>query len=325
MKPEIKELTGVGENQILAGYTTFKIGGVADWFYQVKNETDLIKAISFCRKQKIPFFILGGGSNLLVSDKGFRGMVIKMENEMIKVDNEKIIVESGSSLARLIKIAMENSLSGLEFLAGIPGTVGGSIVGNAGAWQENFSDKIKRVKILDGKDQVKWFNQEDCQFSYRQSRFKKSKEIILAVEIELKKAKQKDISQKISDNLKKRKNQPQEPSAGSIFINPKPNSASDLIENCGLKGVKRGGAEISDKHANFIVNRDGAKAKDVLELISLAKQQVKEKFGIDLKTEIFFLGFKNKNLPTAEPCFLRSKNLPPAEPCFSKTRNEKRN
>ncbi|MCX6725997.1 MAG: UDP-N-acetylmuramate dehydrogenase [Candidatus Shapirobacteria bacterium] len=290
MKPEIKELTGVGENQILAGYTTFKIGGVADWFYQVKNETDLIKAISFCRKQKIPFFILGGGSNLLVSDKGFRGMVIKMENEMIKVDNEKIIVESGSSLARLIKIAMENSLSGLEFLAGIPGTVGGSIVGNAGAWQENFSDKIKRVKILDGKDQVKWFNQEDCQFSYRQSRFKKSKEIILAVEIELKKAKQKDISQKISDNLKKRKNQPQEPSAGSIFINPKPNSASDLIENCGLKGVKRGGAEISDKHANFIVNRDGAKAKDVLELISLAKQQVKEKFGIDLKTEIFFLG-----------------------------------
>lgn len=290
MNQETIELPGVKKNQILAGYTTFKIGGAADWFYQSKDEKNLIEAISFCHNQKIPFFILGGGSNLLISDKGFRGMVIKMGNEIVEVDNEKIIAGAGMFLNKLVNIAKENSLSGLEFMVGIPGTVGGAIVGNVGAWQENFGDKIKRVKILDEKNQIKWLNQKDCQFNYRQSRFKKNKEIVLAVEIELKRTKQEEINQKISDNLQKRKNQPQESSAGCIFINPKPNSAADLIENCSLKGIKKGKAKISDKHANFIVNCGGAKAKDVLELMSLAKEKVQEKFGINLQEEIIILG-----------------------------------
>lgn len=278
---------------ILAPLTTFNIGGPADWFEEVKNEKDLVEVITFCQDKKIPFLILGGGSNILFTDKGFRGMVIKVQSSKFKVKSYnskfKITAEAGAPLNKLVNLATKNSLSGLEFAAGIPGTVGGAVVGNAGAWQESIGDRVKRVKILDKKNRFKWLNQADCQFAYRQSRFKKTKEIVLAVELVLKKGDQKGIKQKIEENLKKRELLPKELSAGSIFINPKPQSAGDLIEKCGLKGKKIGGAQISEKHANFIVNLDGAKAADVLELISLAKKKVKEKFGINLKPEIIIL------------------------------------
>ncbi len=290
MNQTIKKLSGVKENQILAEFTTFKIGGPADWFYQAKNEQDLIKAVDFCRYQKIPFFILGGGSNLLITDKGFRGMVIKLENKEEKVDQEKITVGAGLQLAELVKLATDNNLSGLEFLAGIPGTVGGAIVGNAGAWQQNIGDKIERVKVLDEKNQIQWFNRMDCQFGYRQSRFKKKKEIILAIEFALKKESPLTIKEKIKEYLAKRQSQPKLFSAGCIFINPKPKAAGNLIEECGLKGSRKNNAEISPFHANFIINHGGTKAEDVLELISLAKKKVREKFGINLEEEIIVLG-----------------------------------
>jgi len=290
MNQVIKKLSGVKENQVLAEFTTFKIGGPADWLYQAKSEEDLIKAVNFCRDQKIPFFILGGGSNLLITDKGFRGMAIKLENKEGKVLEEKIIVESGLKLGELVNLATDNNLSGLEFLAGIPGTVGGAVVGNAGAWQQNIGDKIERVKVLDEKNQIQWFNRIDCQFDYRQSRFKKKKEIILAVEFSLKKENPLVIKEKIKEYLAKRQSQPKAFSAGCIFINPKPKVAGNLIEECGLKETRINNAEISPIHANFIVNHGGAKAKDVLELISLAKQKVKEKFEINLEEEIIILG-----------------------------------
>jgi UDP-N-acetylmuramate dehydrogenase len=290
MNQLIKKLSGVKENQVLAEFTTFKIGGPADWFYQAKNEQDLIKAVSFCRYQKIPFFILGGGSNLLITDKGFRGMVIKLENKEEKVLGEKITVGAGFKLGELVKLASDNNLSGLEFLAGIPGTVGGAVVGNAGAWQQNIGDKVERVKVLDEKNQIQWFNRIDCQFDYRQSRFKNKKEIILAIEFVLKKENSLIIKERIKEYLSKRQSQPKAFSAGCIFINPKPKSAGDLIEKCGLKGTRKNNAEISPLHANFIVNHGGAKAKDMLELISLVKQKVKEKFGINLEEEITILG-----------------------------------
>lgn len=282
------------ENQPLAPYTTFKIGGPADWFFEAKNDEEIIEAIKFAKEKNLHFFILGNGSNLLVSDDGFRGVVIKMENEEVQINNKKILAEAGISLNKLVNIAQENSLSGIEFMVGIPGTLGGVVFGNAGAWQQNIGDKVERVKILDKDNQFKWLNHDECQFSYRQSRFKKSQEIILAVELKLEKGHQLEIKNLMNENLKKREGQPKESSAGSIFVNPKPQSAGDLIEKCGLKGEQIGQAKISQKHTNFIVNLGGAKAQDVVKLIALAQKEVRKKFGIDLKTEIIFLGFKNK-------------------------------
>ena len=276
-------------NQRLSSHTSFKIGGPADWFCEIKNEEDLKKAIFFCRNKKIPFLIFGGGSNILFSDKGFRGMAIKMKNETSKIEESQVTVSAGLSLSKLIILSSENSLTGLEFLAGIYGTVGGAIVGNAGAWQENIGDKLKRVRILDKNNRFKWLNQKECQFAYRQSRFKKSKEIILEAEFELEKGDKEKISQKIKKNLIKRGGQPKEPSAGSIFINPKPEAAGSLIEKCGLKGKKFNQAQISEKHANFIINLGGAKAIDVLKLIALAQKKVEEKFKINLQPEIIIL------------------------------------
>lgn len=282
------------KNQLLAPYTTFKIGGPTDWFCETKNEQEVVKAIKFAKEKKLAFFILGNGSNLLVSDDGFRGVVIKMENEEVQINNEKILAEAGISLSKLANIAQENSLSGIEFMVEIPGTLGGVVFGNAGAWQQNIGDKVERVKILDKDNQFKWLNHDECQFSYRQSRFKKNQEIILAVELKLEKGNQLESKNLMNENLKKRESQPKEPSAGSIFVNPKPQAAGDLIEKCGLKEKQIGQAQISQKHANFIVNLGGAKAEDVVKLIALAQKEVRKKFGIDLKTEIVFLGFKNK-------------------------------
>jgi UDP-N-acetylmuramate dehydrogenase len=277
------------KNQKLSVYSSFCIGGLTDWFCQAKNEKDLMEAISFCQKKKIPFFVLGGGSNILFSDKGFRGMIIKMENREIKIKKEKVMAGAGVSLKKLLQLTAKNSLTGLEFLAGIYGTVGGAIVGNAGAWQENIGDKVERVRIFNKDNQFKWLNQEECQFAYRQSRFKKTKEIILKAEFKLKKGKEEEIKRKISENLAKREKQPKEFSAGSIFINPKPKSAGSLIEACGLKGKRIGGAQISEKHANFIINLGEAKASDVLELMASAQKKVKEKFKITLQPEIIIL------------------------------------
>jgi UDP-N-acetylmuramate dehydrogenase len=287
----------VKKNQLLAPYTTFKIGGPVDWFCETKNEQEVVKAIKFAKEKKLPFFILGNGSNLLVSDDGFRGVIIRMENEEVQINNEKILAKAGISLSKLANIAQENSLLGIEFMVGIPGTLGGVVFGNAGAWQQNIGNKVERVKILDKDNQFKWLNHDECQFSYRQSRFKKNQEIILAVELKLEKGNQLEIKNLMNKNLKKRESQPKEPSAGSIFVNPKPQSAGDLIEKCGLKGKQIGQAQISQKHANFIVNLGGAKAQDVVKLIALARLEVKKKFKIDLETEIVFLGEFNDKIP----------------------------
>lgn len=277
-------------NELMAKHTTFKIGGPADLFYEAKTEKELIGVIRLIREIGVPYFLLGGGSNILVSDKGIRGLVIKIQNTKYKILDTKIVAGAGISLGRLVEIAKENSLTGLEFAAGIPGTLGGAIRGNAGAWLESIGEKVLRVKILTSDDQVRWVKGLDCQFAYRQSRFKKSKEIILVVELGLGRGDKDEIQERIDENLKKRKAQPKQPSAGCIFVNPKPNSAGRLIEKVGLKGRKVGNAQISPKHANFIVNLGGATCEDVLKLIALAKKEVKKKFGIELKEEIEVVG-----------------------------------
>jgi len=277
-------------NESLSEYTTYKIGGPADLFFEAKNEEEFVNSIKLAEEEKINYFVLGAGSNVLIGDKGFRGLVIKISYGEIRIENNLVIASAGLLVSVLINECLKNSLAGLEFMAGIPGTVGGAVRGNAGAWQESTGDFINRVKILSLNREVVWVEKNNCSFFYRESRFKKSGEIVLEAEFGLKKGIQSEISRKISENMEKRESQPKQSSAGCVFVNPKPQSAGDLIERCGLKNRRHGNAEISDKHANFIVNLGGAKASEILFLIDLVKREVKNQFDIDLKEEIIKIG-----------------------------------
>jgi UDP-N-acetylmuramate dehydrogenase len=305
----------IRKNVSLKNYSTFKIGGDAKYFTIVKTTKELLKAISFAKEKKIPFFILGGGSNVLFSDNGFEGLVIKIQNSNLKIQNEnskfKIICGAGFPLMKLVFKSSEIGATGLENLAGIPGTLGGAIWGNAGAFGREIGDLIEKVKALEvgsSKLEIKELKKRDCKFGYRNSVFKKKKNwIILEATLKLKKGNKKEIERKIKEILKSRKEkQPLEfPSAGSVFKNvpvkdlPKKIKekfkdrikneflpAGLLIDSAGLKGYQIGGAKISEKHANFIVNLGKAKAKEILELIKLIKMKVKRKFGVKLKEEI---------------------------------------
>jgi len=319
--PKFKKLLpGLKKNVSLKNYTTFKIGGPAKYFFETKNKKDLIKAILVAKSKKLPFFILGGGSNILVSDKGYKGLIIKIKNQKSKIKNtnqkSKIIeTESDALLSQIVALALKNSLTGLEWAIGIPGTVGGAIYGNAGAFKKSMKDITKTVTVLEIKNQksnIKNLRNKDCKFCYRNSIFKQKKNlIILSATLQLKKGNKLKIEKRIKEYLNYRKEtQPLNfPSAGSVFKNPKNFSAGELgeedkssslsfaaarlIEECGLKGKRIGNVKISEKHANFIVNLGGGKAKDVKKLINLAKKKVKEKFGITLEEEICYLGFKN--------------------------------
>ncbi|XOB41519.1 MAG: UDP-N-acetylmuramate dehydrogenase [Candidatus Nealsonbacteria bacterium] len=297
-----KLLPRVKTNTSLKNYTTFKIGGRAKYFYVAKTKENLVKAVRVVKKMKLPFFVLGGGSNLLISDKGFKGLVIKF----------------GQPLSLYVS-------KGLEWAVGIPGTIQGAVWSNAGAFKKSMKDVVKEVEVFDTKTgKVKIFKNKDCRFSYRNSIFRKEKNlIILSVKIKSKKSNTKKIKQ-YSDYRKK--TQPLEfPSAGSIFKNPKnlvagellgeedkpsssafaaarligeedkPSSsafaAARLIEECGLKGKKIGEVQVSKKHANFIINLGDGKARDVKKLINLIKRKVKSKFGANLEEEIQYLGF----------------------------------
>jgi len=281
----------VKQNEKLAVHTSFGIGGPTDLFYETETIKELIKVVKFCRKNNIPYFIFAGGSNLLVSDEGFRGLIIKISNRKYEIRNTKIIAEAGAPLAQLVEIATKNSLSGLELAVGIPGTIGGAVWGNAGAAKDWIGNVVEEIEVLTAKNEIRKLSQADCQFSYRTSRFKKNKEIILRVVLQLKKGDPEKIRKKLDDFLAKRKNQPKRKSAGSIFKNPPNKAAGWLIDQCGLKGKRIGDAQISPQHANFIINLGNATADDVVQLIKLAKKEVKKKFGIKLEEEIYLIGF----------------------------------
>lgn len=312
------------ENIPLAPYTTFEIGGPARFFCEAKTKKEIIKAIQWAKNKKVRYFILAGGSNVLVADNGFDGLVIKLQVSSYRLRDRIIIAEAGLNLAKLVQLALENSLTGLEWAIGIPGTLGGAIRGNAGAMGHSISEIIKKVEVLiddkqNQKLKVKKFSNRECKFGYRDSIFKsRSNLIILGAELQLKKGNKEEIRKRMAEYLKKREGQPKEPSAGCIFKNveiarqPEIQFQEDnkefvkirrelvpihdgkiaagwLIEQCDLKGKKIGRAKISEKHANFIVNLGGAKAEDVFILISLIKQKVRNKFNIQLEEEIEFV------------------------------------
>ncbi len=278
-------------NKTLSNLTTFGIGGKAKCFCEINNLSELKKAINWAKEKKIPWFILGGGSNILIGDKGIKGLVIKIKDSPIKIKESRLMVGSGVTLSRLLLFSLENGLSGLEFLTGIPGTIGGAIVGNAGLKKRWIGDLVEKVITFNPKDnEIHEVSKKDCDFGYRTSRFLKTKEIIWQVVLDYKKLNKELIQKKMNVYIKKRLNQPKGKSAGSIFKNPPGQSAGKLIEKAGLKGLSINGGMVSKQHANFIINFDKAKAKDVLELVSLIKKKIKEKFNIKLEEEIKLIG-----------------------------------
>ncbi|MFA6027600.1 MAG: UDP-N-acetylmuramate dehydrogenase [Patescibacteria group bacterium] len=284
----------VERNIKLSSYTTFKIGGPADYFFLAKNENDLIKIINEAKAEKINYLVLGNGSNILISDDGFKGLIIKLEMNSISIEGEKILADAGLKIGDLLSKAKESGLSGLEFLSGIPATVGGAVWANAGSDKENIGNIITRITVINSSGEIKEINKEEAQFKYRDSIFKHQDLIILKAELKLNKADIKEIENKMKVCMEK-KIQAQElnkPSIGSIFKNPEgEKKAWELIEQVGMRGYKMGGAQVSEKHANFIINTGTATASDVIMLISLIKQKVRDTLGVQLMEEIKYIGF----------------------------------
>lgn len=278
------------ENVLLSEYSTFRIGGPARYLIEVDNAEDLKKVIQKALELNLQFIVIGGGSNILFSSKGYNGLVIVFKsNNTFSINDNLIEVNASVSLNYLVNKL--NNYTGLEWAVGIPGTVAGAINGNAGAFGGEMSELIKQVKVLEVKDNQiieKNFSKEDCKFSYRNSIFKNNPNlIIISAILELKKDSEENVKQKIKNNLSKRMSkQPKGFSIGSIFKNGEDFFAGELIEKAGLKGLQIGDAKISDEHANFIINLGKATSDDVLELIKIVKKEVKEKFSIDLEEEI---------------------------------------
>ncbi len=307
----------IQKNIPLAPLTTFKIGGPAKFFVEVSSEEELIEALQYARNNNLQFFVLGGGSNILVSDEGFDGLVIKIKFIEFNVDIEKnkITAGAGVPLSKVVRDSIANNLTGMEWAAGIPGTIGGAIRGNARAFGKNTGMTIESVSVLDINEMKEYVcAKEGCQFEYFGSIFKlKPNLIILSTIIKLEKG-NKDKSWSEAMNIVKKRNvmHPQESSPGSFFLNPvvadeklrikfekdtgkvlgdEKIPAGWLIEEAGLKGKRMGGVMVSEKHANFVVNLGEGKAQEVVMLASLIKMKVRDEFGVQLKEEIQYVGF----------------------------------
>ncbi|MBU0597466.1 UDP-N-acetylmuramate dehydrogenase [Patescibacteria group bacterium] len=289
-----KKLKGIKFNEVLAPFTSFNIGGPAKFYYAAKNNKEILNAIKTAKNFDINYFILGNGTNILISDSGFNGLVIKMENQNILFDNEYVIAESGVKIQKLIRETISKNLTGLEYLMGIPGTIGGGVAGNVGTPTDWINKNIVEITIINGQDEIEVVNKFSGNFSYRYSRFKyNNREVIIAVKFMLKMASQTDIQKKVKKYIANRSHQPiNEACAGSIFKNPQNKKAWELIDQAGLRGKKMGGAMVSKDHANFIINTGQAKADDVVMLTSYIKQQVRDKFNIQLQEEIKYIGFE---------------------------------
>jgi len=278
----------------MKNHTTFKIGGPADVMIIPTSEEELINSVKFCRENKIDYFIMGNGSNLLVKDGGIRGVVIKVHEgyNNIKVNGSIIYCEAGALLSTVSKLALKHSLKNLEFASGIPGTIGGAITMNAGAYGGEMKDVVKKVRILDSNNEIKEYSNEEMNFRYRNSRVGDEGLIVLSVELELEPGEYSVIDETIKElTFKRTSKQPLElPSGGSTFKRPEGYFAGKLIDDAGLRGLRYGGAGVSEKHCGFVVNLDNATCKDVTHLISVIQKVVKDKFGVKLETEIKLIG-----------------------------------
>lgn len=281
-------------NEPLSAHTSFRIGGPARFFAQPENEQQLVALMKGIRSEKSPFFIMGNGSNLLAPDEGFDGIVVSTCTALcgVKAGEDGVVnCQSGALLSFVGNKALENGLSGFEFASGIPGSVGGGVYMNAGAYGGELKDITEEVRYLDGNMELKVLKGSDCEFGYRSSVFKealKGKSIILSAKFRLRQGDMREIKAVMSELAEKRREkQPLNfPSAGSTFKRPQGYFAAALIDQCGLKGFKVGGAMVSEKHAGFVVNAAGATCRDVLELMERVKERVLREKGVELEPEV---------------------------------------
>ena len=282
----------VAVDEPMSAHTTFRIGGPADYYVEPTFE-EVKELLFFLKKENIPYTLIGNGSNLLVSDEGIEGVVVSFGKEMSEVSWEKEVVraKAGILLSRLASFAASKSLSGLEFASGIPGTLGGAITMNAGAYGGEMKDVVQSVTVLDG-DEMKEYSGEEMDFSYRHSRVLDEDLIVLEVTMKLQSGREEEILSSMKELNKKRvEKQPLNfPSAGSTFKRPEGYFAAKLIEDAGLKGYTVGGAKVSEKHSGFVINFDHATAKDVCTLMRDVQRIVKEKFDVSLEPEVRMIG-----------------------------------
>ncbi len=297
---QIKDLK-IPESKILyqepmRKYTTFKIGGPAECLIKIDNLEELKKILEIVNNNSIPITIIGNGSNLLISDKGIKGITLMIKLEKIDIreknDTIQITVGAGEKIGKLAQICLQNEITGLEELSGIPGTIGGAVRMNAGAHGKEMKDITKKVRCIDYQGKEKEFANEELQFDYRNSRFKREKYIITEITLQLQKGKKEKIKAKMEEYATYRKEkQPMEyPSAGSTFKRGADFITAKLIDEAGLKGYRIGDAEVSTKHSGFIINKGNATAKDVLTLVEHVKKTVYEKFQKEIELEIEVMG-----------------------------------
>lgn len=278
----------------MAAHTTFRVGGPADCLVELENTEQLQRVQKYLRLVEIPYVVMGNGSNMLVSDEGYPGVVLQIGNSMnrIQVKENCITAQAGALLSQVARVAMEHGLTGMEFASGIPGTVGGGVVMNAGAYGGEMSQVVTQVTVVNSDCEVLELENETMEFGYRTSTIRNQPFIVTEVMFELTLGDREAIKAKMEDlAARRREKQPLEyPSAGSTFKRPEGHFAGELIMKAGLRGFQIGGARVSDKHCGFVINVGGATAADVMDLIHEIKTRVKDRFQVDLEPEVVFLG-----------------------------------
>ncbi len=290
---ELENIAGLLRNEPLAKYTTFNVGGPAKYFLTTNDATLIQRAVQLAVGAGLPFAALGGGSNTLVSDQGFPGLIIQLASQRceVSVDGE-IDADAGVTLSRVIRAAIGKGFGGLEFAVGIPGSFGGALAGNAGTGGVGVAELATVVTYLNAQGKLQESTRQELDVSYRYTRFKYSQDIILSGKLQLTAVPPNEIQARMKTALERRSWQPKGAwCAGCVFKNPVGNHAGKLIETAGLKGKKIGGAMVSTDHANFVVNTGTATAEDIIILISYIKQQVRDQFGVQLEEEVRYLGF----------------------------------
>lgn len=301
MKEEMRQkfIEILGNNRVLfdepmSQHTTFRIGGPADVFVMPENYGQIREVLRLCKEEKLPFFVLGNGSNLLVSDSGYRGVIIQMDRNMeeIRLDGEEIHACAGALLSSVAVAARNASLTGFEFAGGIPGTIGGAAVMNAGAYGGELKDVLKEVTVMTREGEILTIPAEKMEMGYRTSIIKTAGYLVLEAVISLKKGDEEAIRATMKDLSERRtEKQPLDyPSAGSTFKRPEGYFAGKLIMDSGLRGYRVGGAQVSEKHCGFVINAGGATAEDVRSLMDHVIRVVREKYGVTLEPEVKFLG-----------------------------------
>lgn len=291
----IKNLSceNVKTNELMKNHTSFKVGGPVDILVTPESYEQVQYTIKHSRKNNVPYFIMGNGSNLLVRDGGIRGLVIKFcKLNKVRVEGNRIIAQSGVLLSKVSNIAAKNNLEGFEFASGIPGSIGGAITMNAGAYNGEVSQVVESALVLDKDGNILNLSKDELELGYRASAILKNGYVVLEAVLKLREGNSKNIYNRIKELTEKRKTkQPLEyPSAGSTFKRPEGYFAAKLIEESGLKGKNVGDAEVSQKHSGFIINKGNASAKDILNLINIVQDTVKSKFDVELHTEVLIIG-----------------------------------